>query len=96
MDIYIYGFPGSSVVKNPPANAGEAGLFPGSGRSPGERNGNPLQYSCLENSMDRGAWWATVHGVAKGQTRLSDRVNTHSYLKVGLKASASSFLLETS
>ena len=47
-------------------------LIPGTGRSPREGNGNPLQYSCLENSMDGGAWWATVHGVTKGQTRLSD------------------------
>ena len=59
------GFPGDSVVKNPPANARDMGLSPGLGRYPGERNGNPLQYSCLGNSMDRGAWWATVHGVAK-------------------------------
>ena len=59
------GFPGGSVVKNLPANAGDMGLIPGSGRSPGEGNGNPLQYSCLENPMDRGAWWATVHGVTK-------------------------------
>ena len=59
------GFPGGSVVKNPPVNAGDAGLIPGSGRSPGEGNGNPLQYSCLDNSMDRGAWQATVHGVAR-------------------------------
>ena len=49
-------------------NAGELGSIPGLGRSPGEGNGNPLQYSCLENSMDRGAWWATVHGVAKSWT----------------------------
>ena len=53
-------------------NAGDPGLIPGSGRSPGEGNGNSLQYSCLENPMDGGAWWATVHGVAKSQTRLSD------------------------
>ena len=53
------------MVKNLPANAGDGGLIPGSGRSPGEGNGNPLQYSCLENSMDRGAWWATVHKVTK-------------------------------
>ena len=53
------------MVKNPPANAGDAGSIPGSGRSPGEGNGNPLQYSCLGNSMDRGAWQATVHEVAK-------------------------------
>ena len=52
-------FPGDSVVKNPPANAGGMGLIPGSGRSYGEENGNPLQYSCLENPMDRGAWRAT-------------------------------------
>ena len=55
------------VLKNPPANAGDTrnlGSIPGSGRSPGVGNGNPLQYSCLENSMDRGAWQATVHGVA--------------------------------
>ena len=56
---------GSSVVKNPPANAGDMGSIPKLGRSPGEGNGNPLQYSYLENSMDRGAWKATVHGVAK-------------------------------
>ena len=57
------GFLGGSVVKNPPANAGDTGLIPGSGRSPGEENGNPLQYSCLGNSMDRGPLRATVHGV---------------------------------
>ena len=68
------GFPGGTVIKNMPANAGDArdtGLTPGSGRSPGRGNGNPLQYSCLENSMNRGAWWATVHGVTKSQARLS-------------------------
>ena len=59
------GFPGGSVVKNPPANAGDAGFIRGSGRSPGVGNGNPLQYSCLEHPMDRGAWWATVHGITK-------------------------------
>ena len=62
------GFPGGSVVKNPPAIAGDQGSIPGSGRSPGEGNGNPLQYSCLENPMERGAWWAAVHGVTKSQT----------------------------
>ena len=52
--------------------AGDLGSIPGLGRSPGEGNGNPLQYSCLENSMDGGTWWATVHGVTKSQTQLSD------------------------
>ena len=62
------------MVKNPPAdagNAGDAGLIPGSGRSPGGGHGNPFQYSCLENPMDGGAWWVTVHGVAKSWTQLS-------------------------
>ena len=62
------GFAGGSVVKNLPANAGDAGSIPGSGRSPGEGNGNPLQYFCLENYMDRGARQATVHGVTKSRT----------------------------
>ena len=61
------GFPGGSVAKNLPANAGDASLIPGWGRSPGGGNGNPLQYY-LENSMDRGAWQTTVHGVAQIQT----------------------------
>ena len=59
------GFPHGSVVENPPANAGDVGLIPGSGKSPGEENGNPLQYSCLGNPMDRGAWQAIIHGVTK-------------------------------
>ena len=59
------GFPGGSVVMNPPASAEDAGSIPGLGRSPGEGNGNPLQYSCLENPMYREAWQATLHGVAK-------------------------------
>ena len=58
------GFPGGSVVKNPPANAGDTGLIPGSESSPGEGNGNPLQCSCLGNPMDRGSGWAIVHEVA--------------------------------
>ena len=65
---------GGSVVKNPPANPGDmgdAGSIPGSGRSPDGGNGSPLQYSCLENPMDRGAWWATGLGVATSQTGLS-------------------------
>ena len=53
------------MVKNAPANTGDMGSIPGLGKSPGEGNGNPLQYSCLGNPMDRGAWWAIVHGVAK-------------------------------
>ena len=56
------------MVKNPPANAGDVGSVPGWERSPGEGNGNPLQYSCLGNLMDEGAWWATVHGVTKSRT----------------------------
>ena len=66
------GFPGGSVVKNPPAKTGDGGLIPELGRSPREGNGNPLQYSCLGNGMDRGAWWAIVHGVKKSRTQLSD------------------------
>ena len=62
------GFPDGSLVKNPPANAVDAGSIPGLGRSRGEGNDNPLQYSCLGNPMDRGAWQATVHGIAKSQT----------------------------
>ena len=65
------GFSGDSVVKNPPANAsdaGDVGLIPESGRSPGEGNGDALQYSCLGDPMSRGAWWAAVHGVIKTQT----------------------------
>ena len=65
----IEGFPVASAVKNLPAKAGDRGLIPGSGRSPGEGNGNPLQFSCLGNLMDREAWWATVHGVAKKSDR---------------------------
>ena len=65
------GVPGDSLVNNPPASTGDMGSIPGSGRSPGEGNGNPLQYSCLENPMDRGAWQAIVHEVAKGQTWLN-------------------------
>ena len=67
-----YGFPGGSEVKASACNVGDLGSIPGSGRSPGEGNGNPLQYSCPENPMDGGAWWAAVHGVAKRRTRLSN------------------------
>ena len=72
-DVWCFTFLyGGSDGKASAYNAGDLGLIPGSERSPGEGNGNPLQYSCLENPMDRGAWWATVHGVAKSQTRLSN------------------------
>ena len=67
-----WGFPGGSDGKASACSAGDPGSTPGSGRSPGEGNSNPLQYSRLKNSMDRGAWWATAHGVAKSRTRLSD------------------------
>ena len=78
MPHYLLGFPGGKelgcpVVKNPPANEGDvrdAGSIPGSGRSPGGEHGNPLQYSCPENPMERGAWWATVHGATKSQTEM--------------------------
>ena len=77
----VVSFPGGRVVENPPANAGdarEAGSIPGLGRSSGVGNGSLLQCSCLENSMDRGVWWATVHGVAKSQTGL----NTHTHIHI--------------
>ena len=67
-----WGFPGGSVVKNLPVSAGDGGSIPGLGGSPGGGNGNPLQYSCLENFMGRGAWWATVHGV--------DQLSTHTFI----------------
>ena len=73
--VLVRGFPGGPSGKEPLVNArdlGEAGLIPGSGSCPGGRHGNPLQYSCLENPIDGGAWWATVHRVTKSQTRLSD------------------------
>ena len=67
--LWIYpGFPGGSEGKASACNEGDLGSIPGLGRSPGEGNGNPLQFSCLENPMDRGAWRATVNGVAKSQT----------------------------
>ena len=70
-------FPGGSVVKNPPANAGDSSSNPGLGRNPGERNGNPLQYSCLENPMDREACWAIVHGVTR-ELDTTQRLNNYS------------------
>ena len=74
------------MVKNPPANAGDltdTGLIPGSGRSPGGEHGNPLQYPCLENPMDRGAWWATVHGVTvSDMTEATQHVCMHICLPI--------------
>ena len=75
------GFPGGSDGKAFACNAGDLGLTPSLGRSPGEGNGYLLEYSCLENPMDRGAWWATVHGIAMSQTRLTDlHFHSHIYL----------------
>ena len=71
-------FPGGSDGKVSACNAGDLGSIPGLGRSPGEENGNPLQYSCLENPMDGEAWWAAVHGVVQSRTRLSDFASLHS------------------
>ena len=84
--IYIYayisrGSPGGASGKESPANAGDArnmGLIPGLGRSPGAETGNPLQYSCLESSIDRVAWWATVHGVTKSQN-MTEQLNAHTH-----------------
>ena len=70
--LFIWGFPGGSEGKTSACNAGDLGLIPGLGRSPGEGNGNPLPYSCLENPMDGGAWQAAVHGVTKSRTQVSD------------------------
>ena len=79
------GFPGGAVVKNLPVNveaAGDTGSIPQSGRSPGGGNGNPFQYSCLENPMYVGACWATVPGVTKSQTQLSTHTHTHTHTHV--------------
>ena len=84
-EVNLMGFPGGSMgakkikTKHTPANAGYMGLIPGLGRSPGGGNGNQSQYSCLGNSINRGAWWATVHGVAKSWTELCG-LSTHAYL----------------
>ena len=77
---FVMGFPCSSVGKNPPASAGNVGSFPGSGISAGEGNGNPLQYSCLGNPRDRGAWWTTVHGVTKSWTQTSNQATRTMHL----------------
>ena len=87
--VSIWGFPGSSEDKASACNVGDPGLIPGLGRAPGEGNGNPLQYSCLENPMDRGAWWATVHGVAKIRTQLSDLTVLYCHCSVSIQDSPS-------
>ena len=76
------GFPGGSEVKVSACNAEDLGSIPGLGISPGEGNGNPLWYSCLENTMDGGAWWASVHRVAKTQTQLSDLTFTNFHFQL--------------
>ena len=71
------GFPGGSMVKNLPANAGDSSVIPGSRGSSGEGNSNLLQYSCLENSIDREAWWATVHGIT--ESNMTEQLSTHTH-----------------
>ena len=87
------GFPGGSEVKASASNVGDPGSIPGSGRSPGEGNGTPLQYSCLESPMDRGAWRATVHRVAKSRTRLSDFTSLHRSYTASVTSSLSLFVV---
>ena len=87
-------FPGSSDGKASSCNAGDPGSIPESGRSPGEGNGNPLQYSCLESPMDRGACWAAVHGTAKSWTRLSDFTFTFTRSNVQNSPSQASAICE--
>ena len=79
-------FASGSVVKNLPASAGDQGSIPGSGRSPGEGNGNPLQYSCLENPMDRGAWLATVHGVTKKESEATSLSPSKAFEELEVKS----------
>ena len=87
-------FPGSSDGKESACNEGDPGLIPQSGKSPGEGSGNPLQYSCLENPMDRGTWWASVHGVMKSQTWLSSFHFHH--MPASIRTIATGFLLPAS
>ena len=79
-DMLTLGLPGGSDYKEFACNEGDPGSIPGLGRSPGEGNGYPVQYSCLENSMDRGAWWATVRGVAKSHT--TEQVTLHAVIEM--------------
>ena len=92
LSISTLGFPRWLSAKEPTCQCGRQrrrALVPGSGRSPGEGSGNPLQYSCLENSMDRGAWWATVHGVTKGQTP-----HTHIHTHISMSVWYFSYIME--
>ena len=82
---YCMVLPSGSVVKNSPASAGDAGLIPELGRTPGEGNGNPLQYSCLENPRDGVAWWAAIYGVAQSRTRLKRLSSSSSIQKMTIK-----------
>ena len=82
--LHVESFPGGSVVKNMPASTGDVGSIPGSGRSPGEAKGNPLQYSCLGNPMDRGAWWATVRGLQRVGHDLMTKQQLNCFLKINL------------
>ena len=79
----LLGSPDGSESKTSACSTGDQGLIPVSGRSPGEENGSPIKYACLENSMDRGAWWATIHGFAKCQTQLDNQhFHFHMHLKI--------------
>ena len=82
--ILDFDFPSGSDGKESACNAGDPGLVRGLGRSPGEGNSNPLQYSCLENPTDRGAWWSSVHRVTKSQTRLSEQQHGQCQLKINM------------
>ena len=91
--IYSYWTENKPWLRSSACNVGDLGSIPGPGRSPGEGNGNPLQYSCLENPMDRGAWWAAVHRVAKSRTQLSDF--TFTFFPIGLFPSSSFIELDS-
>ena len=81
--LWLFGTPCGSDGKESACNAGDPGLIPGSGRSPGEGDGYPLQFSCLENPMDRGAWWATVHGACKKSNMTKQLTHTNTHTDVG-------------
>ena len=86
--IPLWGFSGGSVVKNMPANSGDAGSIPELGRFPGGGNGNPLQHSCLGNCMDRGAWWATIHGSHK-ELDITEQLSMHVIFEILVSMSLS-------